>query len=154
MKNTKTETFIYKGLGFPIKLINTPMKKILGEWVIDLDMNKLQLAVLRSLISKPAPLTGEELKFIRKFLCLSMVDFGKTLGVTHVAVVKWENGQRNISPPMEICIRLSVLEHLHARDKEFGELYKKINLEMLSNSKSKKIHLLAIDAADDLKIAL
>ena len=49
MKRKKIETFIYRGLGFPIKLINAPMKKTLGEWVIDLDMNKLQIAVLRAL---------------------------------------------------------------------------------------------------------
>jgi DNA-binding transcriptional regulator YiaG len=153
-KKRKVETFVYEGLGFPIKLINAPMKKMLGEWIIDLDMNKLQLAVIRALIYKSTPLTGGELKFIRKFLSMSMANFGKIFGVTHVAIVKWESGQRNISPSMEICIRLYVLEHLQARDKEFRNLYNTIKLEMLSKHKAGKIHPLVIDAAEDLKIAL
>jgi len=153
-KNKKNQTFVYEGLGFPIKLINAPMRKTLGKWVIDLDMNKLQVAVLRTLIYKPAPLTGDELKFIRKYLYLSMAEFGKVFGITHVAVVKWESGQRNISPPMEICIRLYILEQLHARDKEFRNLYNTIKLEMLSKHKTEKIHPLVIDMTDDFKIAL
>lgn len=153
-KNRKTETFIYKGLGFPIKLINVPMKKVVGEWIIDVDMNKLQIAVLRALIYKPTPLTGDELNFIRAFLNMSMVEFGKVFGVTHVAVVNWENGKRNMSPPMELCIRLYVLDHLQARDKEFRILYNKISLEALSKHKGGKIHPLAIDLTEDLKIAL
>jgi hypothetical protein len=42
MKNRKIETFIYKGLGFPILLVDAPMRKTLGEWVIDIDFNKLR----------------------------------------------------------------------------------------------------------------
>ena len=34
MKKRKKKTFIYEGLGFPIKLINVPMKKVFGEWCI------------------------------------------------------------------------------------------------------------------------
>ena len=34
----KKETFIFEGLGFPIKLIDTPMKKVFGQWVIDIDL--------------------------------------------------------------------------------------------------------------------
>jgi hypothetical protein len=30
-KDRKEETFIYEGLGFPVKLINVPIKKVLGE---------------------------------------------------------------------------------------------------------------------------
>lgn len=60
----KKETFIYKGLGFPIKLIDTPMKKVFGEWVIDIDMNALQLFVFKGLIHKTYPLTGKEMKFM------------------------------------------------------------------------------------------
>lgn len=152
-KNKKKETFIYKGLGFPIKLIQMPMKKVMGEWIIDVDMNKLQLAVLRALIYKLAPLTGDELHFIRAYLNMTMTEFGRTFGVTHVAVLNWENGKRNISAPMEVCIRLFVLDHLRAKDKEFRSLYKIINLEQLSSHKERKIPLIAIDASDDLKIA-
>lgn len=152
-KTKKKETFVYRGLGFPIKLIQVPMKKVLGEWVIDIDMNKLQLAVLRALIYKMTPLTGDELHFIRSYLNMTMAEFGKTFGVTHVAVLNWENGKRNVSPPMEVCIRLFVLDHLRAKDKEFRSLYNILSLEKFSEHKEKRIPLISIDASEDLKTA-
>lgn len=155
MKNKKKQTFIFEGLGFPIKLINVPMKKVFGEWCIDINMNKLMVVVLEALIHKPAPLTDDELGFIRSYLGMTSTEFGKTFGVSHVAVLKWESGKNRISPALELCIRLYVLDFLKAKDKEFRALYKELSLEHLSKDKNKKIHPLAIDATtDDLKIAL
>ena len=87
MKDRKRETFIFRGLGFPIKLVNVPMRKMVGEWVLDVDFDQLQLTVLCGLLEKPALLNGDELKFIRKYLDLSTTEFGKIFGVSHVAVV-------------------------------------------------------------------
>ena len=98
MKDRKTDTFVYKGLGIPVKLVNVPMKKVLGEWYMDINFNKLQLAVLHYLLYKPAPLNSDELRYIRKFLELSMTDFRKIFGVTHATVHKWENGKNRIPP--------------------------------------------------------
>lgn len=56
-EKAKKETFTYEGLGFPIRLIDVPMKKMCGEWVIDIDMMELQLVVLRYLAYKPTRLT-------------------------------------------------------------------------------------------------
>jgi DNA-binding XRE family transcriptional regulator len=98
-------------LGFPIKLINAPMRKMVGEWVLDVNFNKLQFSVLECLIRKPIPLNGGELKFMRKFLNMSATEFGKIFGVTYVAVIKWEEEKTcdNLStngknPIMEIDI--------------------------------------------------
>ena len=52
-ENCFKETFIYGGLGFPIELIDVPIKKVFGEWIIDIDMNELQLFVFKRLIYKP-----------------------------------------------------------------------------------------------------
>ena len=155
MKNRKKKTFIYEGLGFPIKLINVPMKKEFGDWYIDINMNKLMLVVLEALTHKPIALTGDELSFIRSYLEMTTTEFGKAFGVSHVAVLKWESGENKVSPAMELCIRLYMLDHLHAKDAEFRALYKKLSLEQLSKSKKGKIHPLVIDATtEDLKIAL
>jgi hypothetical protein len=67
MRDRKIETLVYKGLGFPIKLIDVPMKKMFGDWVIDINMAQLQFVVLRALMYKPTRLTEDELKFIRHF---------------------------------------------------------------------------------------
>lgn len=51
----KNETFKYTGLGFHIELIDASMKKIFGEWVLDINLNILQQEVLKILIHKPTP---------------------------------------------------------------------------------------------------
>jgi DNA-binding transcriptional regulator YiaG len=155
MKDKKKETFIFEGLGFPIKLINVPMKKVLGEWAIDINMNKLMLIVLEELIHKPIALTGDELSFIRSYLEMTTTAFGKTFGISHVAVLKWESGKNRVSPALELCIRLYILDHLRAKDKEFRALYKELSLEKLSKDPKRKIHPITVDATtEDLKIAL
>jgi DNA-binding transcriptional regulator YiaG len=153
MSAKKIKTLIYKGLGFPIKLIDVPMKKMLGDWVMDIDMTELQHVVLKTLVYKPTPLTKEELKFIRHFLQMTTTEFGKTFGVTHSAVVQWENGKRNLSPSIELCIRLHTLNHLHVKDKEFRNLYNKISIEQLSQREEKRSLPIEIDASGDLLIA-
>lgn len=153
MKNRKTATFVYKGLGLPIKLINVPMKKMLGEWVLDIDFNKLQVAVLHCLLYKSAPLNGGEVRYIRKFLDLSMADFGKVFGITHVAVLKWENGKNQIPLPTDVYIRLYTLNFLHAKDREFRHLYNTINPEALSKHKGERGDPISINVAEDLKSA-
>ena len=155
MKNRKKKTFIFDGLGFPIKLINVPMRKEFGDWYIDINMNKLMLVVLEALAHKPIALTGDEVGFIRSYLQMTTAEFGKTFGVSHVAVLKWESGENKISPALEVYIRLFILDHIQVKDSEFRVFYKELNLEQLSKSKNKKIHTLAVDATtEDLKIAL
>ncbi|MES2272777.1 MAG: hypothetical protein V4487_01095 [Chlamydiota bacterium] len=84
---------------------------------------------------------------------MKTAEFGKLFGVTHVAVINWENGKRRLSPALELCIRLHILNHLHAKDKEFRSLYNTVSLEKLSKGVPEKIIPLEIDASEDLKIA-
>ncbi len=140
----KKETFIYEGLGFPIELIDTPMKKVFGEWVIDIDMNALQMFVFKGLIHKPYPLTGREMRFMRKFTEMSTIGFGKNLGVSHATVVKWEKEQAKVSPIQETYIRMYFLDFLMGR--EFLSLYKEITPKMLAETKNEKHSLISVNA--------
>lgn len=155
MKNEKTSTFIYKDLGVPVKLIKAPMKKICGKWVIDLDMELLQRVVLEAIIHKPSLLSGREISYIRKYMYLSMEEFGKTFGVSHVAVSKWENSKNGISPALDVCIRLRIMEYLKVKDVEFRQLYRDLDLSKLSKEKKIKLETLIINAENpkNLKIA-
>ncbi len=155
MEDRKQETFIFEGLGFPVKLINAPMKKVFGEWAININMTKLMLVVLKALIHKPIALTGDELGFIRSYLKMTTTAFGKAFGVSHVAILKWESGENRISPALEVCLRLYVLDHLQAKDKEFRVLYKKLSLTKLSKDQKGGTRPISVDATiDDLKIPL
>ena len=142
---TKKETFIYEGLGFPIELIDAPMKLVLGEWVIDIDMNLLQKFVFKSLIHKLHPLSGKEIRFMRKFLEMSTTVFGKKLGISHATVVKWESDETKISPLQESYIRMFLFEQLH--NNQLIHLYQEIRPEKLAESKHEKQTLLAVDAS-------
>jgi len=154
IKTKKLKTFIYKGLGIPVKLVNVPMKKAAGEWCIDINMNKLMLAVLQEIIRKQTALTGDELRYIRTYLEMTTTEFGKTFGVSHVAVLKWECEKNRISPALELCIRLYVLNHIDAKDKEFRALYNDIDLQQLSKGPKGKLHYIAVDAStEELKTA-
>ena len=151
-KDRKIKTFIYEGLGVPVKLINAPMKKAAGEWCIDIDMNNLMLVVLQKIIHKPVALTGKELRYIRTYLEMTKTAFGKIFGVSHVAVLKWEDEQNRISPALELCLRLYVLNHLHAKDKDFRALYNDISLQQLSKNSKGEMLLIAVDT-EELKTA-
>ena len=152
MSKAKTETIIYEGLGFPVKLINVPMKKMFGDWVLDIDMTELQLVVLKALVYKPIRLTKYELRFIRHFLNMTTTEFGKIFGVSHSAVVQWENGKRNISSSIELWIRLYVFDHLNAKDKEFRNFYNEIVEHLSQEGEEGECYSIEVDAKD-LKIA-
>jgi DNA-binding transcriptional regulator YiaG len=153
MKDKKRETFIYKAFGFPIKLINVPMRKIIGEWVIDVDFIALEKAILRLLVNKPAPLNGAELRFIRKYLNMTTTEFGKIFDVTHAAISKWESEKACPPASADVYIRFYVLDNLHVKDKEFRNLYTTISPRSLAKNRGEKVPLLSINIDEDLKTA-
>jgi len=148
-KNQKNETFIYEDLGFPIRLINVPLKRVFGEWVLDINLGQFQRNVLRLLVYKNQSLSGAELRFVRKYFELTTTVFGKALGVTHAAVLKWESERGRVPPTTELCIRLFILDKLKAKNEEFGRLYHKVTIERLAEH-SGQGDLLEFDAEQKL----
>lgn len=134
MVEKKNESFTYTDLGFDVELVDVPMKKIFGEWILDIDLNILQLKVLEMLIHKPTPLQAKELRFIRKYFEMTTTAFGKLLGVSHAAVIKWENGQLP-APPMDVYIRMFVMDRLDAKNADFVKLFHEINMSVLVQAK-------------------
>src|SRR5258708_35710032 len=122
-------------------MVNVPMKKIFGEWALDINFGQLQREVLFLLAKKTTSLTGNELRFIRQYLEMSTHAFAKLFGVTHAAVLKWENEESKMNPSTEICIRLNVLDHLKVTDKEFRKLYLKLNPEIIAHRNDARIPL-------------
>lgn len=137
MIERKNETFTYTDLGFPIELIDVPMRKIFGEWVLDINLNDFQLEVLKMLIHKPTSLQADELRFIRKYFEMTTTVFGEVLGVSHAAVIKWESGQLP-APPMDFYIRMYIMSRLNAKDADFGKLYHEVNMIDLAQAKKER----------------
>jgi DNA-binding transcriptional regulator YiaG len=126
------ETFIYEALGFPVLLINVPMKKVFGEWCLDINFAQLQRKALLLLAKQMDPLCGREIRFIRHYLNMSTHKFGEVLGVTHVAVLHWESDEKKMNPSTEIFLRSYVLNHLKITDKEFRKIYNTFNPKNIS----------------------
>ena len=116
----KIKTFTFNGFGFPIQLIDAPMKKIDDEWVVDINMKELERAVFKRLISKPSPLTGKELRFLRRSLELSEIAFSEKLGLPENTIKRWEDGNLKIEPIQETYIRISLFESFFESTKALG----------------------------------
>ena len=122
--------FEYDGLGFPIMLLNFPLINVRGVQVPDIDYNQLQRNVLLALCRKSLPLTGNEVRFIRQYLQMTYIQFANRFGVTHPSVIHWEKSKNSfakITPTTELCIRLCILDVLHAKDKLFRDTFRNFN---------------------------
>jgi transcriptional regulator with XRE-family HTH domain len=134
---------VYHGFGFPITIPDAHIKIIAGEEVLDIDMHKLQIAVLKLLIFKTTPLIGEQLRFIRKYLGMSTTEFAKKFGVTHPTIIKWEKNQNSINPATDFYIRLYVLQKIQEED--LRRLCTEITAERLAAHKYEKESILVVD---------
>ena len=132
MSEKKIDTIIYNGLGFPIKLVNIPMRKAYGDWILDINFGQLQIAVLLMLAKQGTTLSGKEITFIRHYFDMSTIEFGKLLGATHVAVLKWEREERRMNANTEIFLRSCILNRLNVTDKEFRKIYLTFKPEVIS----------------------
>jgi transcriptional regulator with XRE-family HTH domain len=115
------------GFGFPVKLMNVPMTRVRGEWTPAINYNLLAEVVLKELCEKSSRLTGNEVRFIRQHFEMTLQQFAKRFGVTHPAVMKWENMKNRctgINWATEKDIRLFALLKLSSKSSEIVELYK------------------------------
>lgn len=145
---------IYDGLGFPIQLSNVPMIHIRGEWILNINYNSLQEAVLLHLCHKKSPLTGAEIAFIRQYFAMTTTEFGRRFGCSHVAVLKWEGYQdkfARIAPTTEVCIRLFILMKLKQQASAFKKLYAEIDIPALNSclKNSEPSDIISLDAQEE-----
>jgi DNA-binding XRE family transcriptional regulator len=119
------KTFIYEGFGFPVKFKNVILIKVRGVWTPKVDYERTSKDLLRALAQKPARLTGCEVRFIRLEFEMTLQEFAKRFGVSHVAVLKWEKTKNHPTAMswMEKDLRLFVLHKLGASEKEIGAVY-------------------------------
>ena len=145
MIERKRETFVYEGLGFPVILINAPLRKAYGEWIIDINFAQLGRLAMLALTKKPVALTGRELRSIRHYLDMSVHKFAEELGVSHVAILHWEGEERKMNADTEIHLRLYLLNHLKVTDKEFRKTYNQFDRKTLTKRYTESLPL-EIDA--------
>lgn len=129
MNQTKIQKeFVDLGFGFPIRLRQVPMVKVRRVWTPQVNYEQLAQAVLKALCFKPARLTGNEVRFIRLQLGMTLEEFAARFCVTHPSVIKWEK-QEDEPTKMQWCtekdIRLYLLLRIEGEE-HFVDLYKKL----------------------------
>jgi len=68
-------------------------------------IDTLHSLIADALISKPARLSGREVRFLRKHLELSAKSLAQILQVHQATVSKWENGEDYIGPQSDLLVR-------------------------------------------------
>jgi putative transcriptional regulator len=101
--------FLESGLD-NVHLLNVPILTCLecGEEIISIpDPTQLMKCIAEEgILLKPAPLSGSEIRFLRKNLMLKIGEFAQLLAVDRVTVSRWENGHDTPSKSSDRLIRL------------------------------------------------
>ena len=83
-----------------------------GDGVRIEDVDGLHKALAHAIVTAKAAFTGEELRFLRKYLQLSQAGLGRLLGLSDQSIARWEKGQGAIDPSAERLVRMVVRERL------------------------------------------
>ena len=73
------------------------------------NMNGLMRALALAVIEKPYGLTGEEVRFLRKYLRLTGEEFSRLIHVDKSTLSKWENNEDRVGDQSDRLIRLVAL---------------------------------------------
>ncbi len=69
-------------------------------------VKSLMVVIARAVVKKPAPLSGPEIRFLRKRLGKKSAVFGKIIGVTEEQVSRWENDKNSPEESADKLIRV------------------------------------------------
>lgn len=141
MKTKIQKEYVDMGFGFPLYIQNIPMVYVRGVWTPNVNYKRLSEMVLQMLVEKPSRLTGNELKFIRNKLQMTLKAFAERFYVTHPAVLKWEksaDNPTNMNWATEKDIRLYVYQCISKED-NFSVIYEQLQKPPSSTSRKTKI---------------
>lgn len=139
----------YEGFGFPILLRGVKYKTEGKHKYPEIPHQQVAKALFIAVLKKPAPLTGAELKFLRKYLDLNQTAFAKLIGSpNHVNIVQWEakdQGPTLMQQQSELLARIKIVMEYAKREIRFAEYYRDLVKDGLDENKS---DLLEIDIRD------
>ncbi len=110
--SAKDETYLYTESGLPnVVLVGVEIRRCPSCGYHELVLpriTELHRTIAQAVIHKPARLSGAEVRFLRKYLDLSGVDFARHVGVDPSTVSNWENDKDPIGPTSDRLLRLMV----------------------------------------------
>lgn len=104
------------------------------------NVDKLHSLIASSLIKKADPLSGKEIRFLRKFLGFSGAVFAKLVGYEVEHLSRIENGKTSVQETFDRLVRALVMERLPEREYMLQDLFlqnKLMKLEWLEFSLTK-----------------
>ena len=110
------------------------------------DVDGLHQAIAKTIINKPAPLTGPELRFLRLEMDLSQVMLARVIRSNEQSIAKWEKGEtkKGIPGSTEILVRVIAKERLLKQDGPVSEL-----IETLAKLDRQVVHRLNFAETED-----
>ncbi len=97
-----------------VYLKNVPVRQTSHGPVVDADMAHVEREVAAEIVRQGIPIRGAEVQFLRKTLGMSLERFGKCLGLSAPAILKWERARaKRLAPINEVAVRALIAERLN-----------------------------------------
>jgi len=136
---TRRENYRYDAVGLPgITLRDVEVSRCLkcGEYEVAIPrIEELHRTIAQALIAKRERLTPSEIRFLRKFLGWSGVDFAAHVGTTPETVSRWETGSTPMGVTSDRLLRLMVASRQPVTD------YSLDTLKVVAREQAKPIRL-------------
>jgi DNA-binding transcriptional regulator YiaG len=109
----KTIRYSISGIDY-VYLKDVPVKQTRKGEVLALDLSLIETDIAREIVRQGIPIRGSEVRFLRKSLSLSLEKFGRYLGLSAPAILKWERARtKRLSPINEVALRAFMAEQLN-----------------------------------------
>lgn len=110
---TKKENYRYLACGLPnVTLSGVEVRRCgtCGDHeVVIPHIERLHEALAMAVVKQESRLSGSEVRFLRKYLGYSGVDFAGLIGVSPETVSRWENKRETMGPSAERLLRMLVV---------------------------------------------
>jgi putative zinc finger/helix-turn-helix YgiT family protein len=118
--DTRRENYPYRASGLPhvtLEQVEVSRCPVCGETEVSIPhIEALHRAIAVALVRKPARLASEEIRFLRKYLGWSGVDFAAYIGVTPETVSRWEQGKTPMGTTADRLLRMLVVTRVPVED--------------------------------------
>jgi DNA-binding transcriptional regulator YiaG len=97
-----------------VYLENAPLRHTKHGPLLDVDVALIEQMIAKEIVRQRIPIRGAEVHFLRKSLGSSMERFGKLLGLSAPAILKWERArEKRLQPTNEVAVRALMAEQFN-----------------------------------------
>jgi DNA-binding transcriptional regulator YiaG len=142
----KLKTYIFTGFGFEILLKDVVIKSVDGVEYPDINMSKLKNDTTRALLTSKQSLTGNQLKFIRTYLQMSLDELSAKIHIPASTLRSWENkgaAFTGLSIDQEKAFRILTINQILDKEKSTFSIEVTLAKEFMSPLKVAALDILS-----------